>query len=74
MTDGKKITVSQPLGEITNSLCPYTFIRVHRSFVINLNYVDKYIGNLFYVHNKMIPIGRAYKKEALAHLNIVPKG
>lgn len=72
--DCKKYTVSQPLGEITNCLCPDTFIRVHRSYVININYVDKYIGNLFYVHNKMIPIGRAYKKEALSHLNIVPKG
>lgn len=72
--DCKKYTVTQPLGEITGYLCPDTFIRVHRSYVININYVDKYIGNLFYVHNKMIPIGRAYKKEALTHFNIVFKG
>ena len=72
-TDNKKLTISQPLGEIAGSLCPHTFIRVHRSYIINVNYVEKYAGNQFFVYNKMIPIGRAYKKEALSHFNIVAK-
>lgn len=71
LSDNKKITISQPLGEIANFLCPYTFIRIHRSFIINVNHVDKYIGNIFFIHNRMLPIGRTYKKEALSHFNIV---
>lgn len=70
-SDDKKITISQPLGEVANFLCPHTFIRIHRSFIINANYVDKYIGNFFIIRDMMLPIGRAYKKEALSHFNIV---
>lgn len=74
MSDNKMLTVSQPLGEICEFLCPNTFIRVHRSYVINRNYVDKYAGNIFIIHDKSIPIGRAYRKEALSNFNIVTKG
>ena len=73
-SDYRKMTVSQSLGEITSFLPDNTFIRTHRSYVININYVNKYVGNTFFVYDKMIPIGRAYKKEVLSHFNIVTKG
>lgn len=74
VSNNKNLTVAQPLGEIINSLPSDTFIRVHRSYVINIKYVNKYYGNIFYIQDKMIPIGRTYKKEALSHFNIVTKG
>ncbi|WP_300704584.1 LytTR family DNA-binding domain-containing protein [Bacteroides sp.] len=74
VSNNKKLTIAQPLGEIINSLPSDTFIRVHRSYVINIKYVNKYYGNIFYVQDTMIPIGRTYKKEALSHFNIVTKG
>ena len=63
VSNNKKLTIAQPLGEIINSLPSDTFIRVHRSYVINIKYVNKYYGNIFYVQDTMIPIGRTYKKE-----------
>lgn len=74
VSNNKKLTIAQPLGEIINSLPSDTFIRVHRSYVINIKYVNKYYGNIFYIQDTMIPIGRTYKKEALSHFNIVTKG
>lgn len=71
ISNNKKLTIAQPLGEIINSLPSDTFIRVHRSYVINIKYVNKYYGNIFYIQDTMIPIGRTYKKEALSHFNIV---
>lgn len=71
VSNNKKLTIAQPLGEIINSLPSDTFIRVHRSYVINIKYVNKYYGNIFYIQDTMIPIGRTYKKEALSHFNIV---
>lgn len=74
VSNNKKLTIAQPLGEIINSLPSDTFIRVHRSYVINIRYVNKYYGNIFYIQDTIIPIGRTYKKEALSHFNIVTKG
>lgn len=74
LTDNKVMTVSQPLGEIISKLPANIFIRVHRSYIININYVNKFNGNNIYVDGHMIPIGRLYKKEALSHFNIVSKG
>lgn len=73
VSNNKKLTIAQPLGEIINSLPSDTFIRVHRSYVINIKHVNKYYGNIFYIQDTMIPIGRTYKKEALSHFNIVAK-
>lgn len=74
MTGNKVITVSQPLGDIMGKLPTQIFIRVHRSYIININFVNKFYGNFFVIDNDTIPIGRMYKKEALSHFNIVSKG
>lgn len=74
ISNNKNLTIAQPLGEIINSLPSDTFIRVHRSYVINIKHVNKYYGNIFYIQDKIIPIGRSYKKEVLSHFNIVIKG
>jgi len=47
------------------------FIQVHKSFIININKVDKISGNTLFIADKKIPIGRTYKQELLKTLNIV---
>lgn len=39
-TNSKKVTVSKPLKEVENML-PKSFLRVHKSYVININYIEK---------------------------------
>lgn len=73
LSNCKKITVFQSLREIISFLPQESFIRVHRSYIININCVDKYYKNSLYVNNVAIPIGRAYKKETLSHFNIASK-
>ena len=73
MAKNKIMTIPQSLGEIVDSLPIDIFIRVHRSYVINIDYVDKYFDNTFYIFEATIPIGRTYKKDALSHFNIVSK-
>ena len=74
MSDDKRITIAQPLGDFITSLPSDIFIRVHRSYAINICHVEKYSCNIFYINNNAIPIGRAYKQEALSHFNIASKG
>lgn len=68
-----KITATYTLCAVMNclSLSNKHFIRIHRSFIINLDEITGYIGNSLLVGDKMLPIGRIYKKEVLSHLNVL---
>lgn len=72
-TEHKKITVSQPLGDIARFLPHDVFVRIHRSYIVNVNHVDRYGDNSFLIDGEKIPIGRIYKKEVLARFNIAMK-
>ena len=39
------------------------FIQIHRSFIININYIEKLTGNLAYINQQKIPVGKIYKVE-----------
>lgn len=41
--DGRKMTVSMRLKECEDLLPGHTFLRVHNSHIINLNYISKYV-------------------------------
>jgi DNA-binding LytR/AlgR family response regulator len=57
----KKILVQDTLSNWNNKLKDSGFIRVHRSYIVNLNKIDKVIGNLIYISDQKIPIGNTYK-------------
>lgn len=46
------------------------FTQVHKSYIINQEFVDKISGNEVFVDGHKIPIGRTFKKELLTTLNI----
>lgn len=37
------------------------FLQVHRSFILNLDYIEKLTGNIVYIENHKIPVGKTYK-------------
>ncbi len=42
MSDGRSFLASKPIKEFESQLPSEIFIRTHQSFIVNLNYVDKY--------------------------------
>ncbi len=62
----KALILSFPLSEACKIL-PENFIRVHRSFVVNLDYVTQVLGNRLYVKDTWITVGREYREETFAH-------
>ena len=38
------------------------FLQIHRSFIININYIEKLTGNLAYISKQKIPVGKTYKE------------
>lgn len=47
---------------------PDQFIRVHKSYVVNLSKVDKLSGNRLYLGHQEIPVGRSYREALLKHI------
>ncbi|WP_455592015.1 LytR/AlgR family response regulator transcription factor [Bacteroides sp.] len=71
LKDRTRFTVTHSLAETAGYLAEGPFLRVHRSFMVNLDYVDSYIGNLLYIGEHTVPIGRMYRKTILSGLNIL---
>lgn len=69
--DGKKIIVSKTLKEFDELLNPYHFWRIHKSHLINLNYLDKYVksegGDVLLKDGTKIPVSTR-KREKLLRL------
>jgi two-component system LytT family response regulator len=42
-TDGRKYTLSRTLKDVEQMLLPMDFFRIHQSYLINFNYLRKYL-------------------------------
>lgn len=61
MENSKPKIVLQTLKEIT-ALLPSFFTQAHRSYVVNLNAIQKLSDDALYLHNYTIPLSRSRKK------------
>jgi DNA-binding LytR/AlgR family response regulator len=70
-TSGQRNTVHCTLRSMEEKLSPDKFYRLHRSYLVGLNHIDKIEENTAYVGKQPIPIGEQYKKELLRKLNLI---
>lgn len=66
----KKHTVLTTMKSIEAKLND-NFMRVHRSYIVNLSKITNLDGNMLVVGKKLVPIGKSHKKPLLDKLNIV---
>ncbi len=70
LVDGSKLVTLFRLKNMENSLPSSMFMRVHRSYIINLNYISGYTkGRVFLVGDDYVPIGENYKEGFLSYVN-----
>lgn len=69
--NGKKSTVTHTLKSIDEKLFNYGFVRIHKSYVVNLSKVSTISGNNVFIGNQMLPIGKSYRKQLFEKLTIV---
>lgn len=55
--------------EAVNQLPADRFARVHRSYVVAINKIDKYERHQLTLNNRKVPIGEAYRQNLIALLN-----
>ncbi|PQV48161.1 LytTR family two component transcriptional regulator [Jejuia pallidilutea] len=62
--------VRASLNDMLNKL-NNTFIQVHRSYIINLSYIEQIHSNALVIQNKSIPVSKKYKELLFKHINLV---
>ncbi len=60
MQDGQEYTSYGRLDELEERLSSGLFVRCHKSFIVNLLYVNRLTREGFYIDGTLIPISRSY--------------
>lgn len=65
----KKYLSQEPLRYWEEHLDPKKFVRIHKSYILNISKIQKIIGNQVRLDEKTnLPIGRAYKEGFMQHV------
>ena len=65
----KKYLSQEPLHYWEEHLDPKKFVRIHKSYILNISKIQKIIGNQVRLDEKTnLPIGRAYKEGFMQHV------
>ncbi len=62
VTAGDTITTKYRIGDMENELSAKGFLRIHRSFIVNLNQVSAFTASDIEIGKAEIPIGESYKE------------
>ncbi|RHJ91314.1 LytR/AlgR family response regulator transcription factor [Parabacteroides bouchesdurhonensis] len=60
---GNKIIVIHSLTQMEHKLPSNIFVRIHRSYIVNMHHVDAFVGNILYIGKKRIPISNPYRQQ-----------
>jgi len=70
--DMKRIS-STPMGNVLEKIADPSFIKVHRSYVVNMKHVNYYEGNMIFLYglDEPIPMSEKYRNEFINNFDIV---
>ncbi len=63
------IVTRETISNIHEKLSKKRFIRIHRSFIINLNKIDSFSNEEIIIQKKSLPISRSYKDNVISFLS-----
>ncbi len=65
VTTDRLLSSSSTLQSFATSLAPYSFVQVHRSFIVNLNHIIRYTndGGIVMMNGDSVPLSRNSKEE-----------
>ncbi len=71
----KEVTLvtRENISSLESTLPSGSFVRIHRSFIINTQYITVISSDSIEIKGKELPIGRAFKKSAMAALSLKEK-
>lgn len=65
LTDGNVLKTRATLNKFSQKLPEASFVKIHKSFIVNLRYIGSYVDNCIKIHKYSLelPISRTYLKE-----------
>lgn len=70
-TDKQKYTIHSTMKGMQQKLDDGRFMRVHRSYIINVEMIESFDESLVFVKNQIIPVGGNYKRQLMERLGLV---
>jgi DNA-binding LytR/AlgR family response regulator len=70
-TPEQRFTVAQNLSQFERKADLLNLIRIHRSYVVNLNRVDSFEDSSIYILNHKLPLSETYRSEFLSKIKFV---
>jgi len=70
-TKDKFYSIHSPLKEVESKLPDAKFLRVHRSFIIQVGKIDTIEGGTLIINKKMVPVADTYRSALNQRLNIL---
>ena len=68
-TDESEYLISTTLKKLAETLNATPFIRIHRSFIVNVNYIDRIQNGYVFIGKHHFPIGRRYHDDFFNRIN-----
>lgn len=69
VTSQKNHITMVSIGEMQHKLPKNLFVRIHRSFLVNLNHIQNYTNTYVVIDRKSFPLGNVYKNAVLEVLD-----
>jgi len=66
--DHGSIKIKYKIGDLEPDLVTFPLVRIHRSFIVNINKITSFTANDITIGNKKLPIGPNYKDLVLKRL------
>lgn len=70
-TTTDRYTVLSTMKSISTRLPQAKFLRVHRSFIVSLDKIERLDDNMIVIKDKSIPVSRSYREGLMQHLNLL---
>ena len=57
------------MKQLESQLPAAQFMRIHKSYVVNLAAIERLSGNILVVGTRELPVGGTYRQDVLRHLH-----
>jgi two-component system LytT family response regulator len=69
LANGRVLLTAETIKQLESQLPAAQFLRIHKSYVINLAAIERFSGNILVVGTRELPVGSTYRQEVLRHLH-----
>lgn len=67
----KKYVTHNTIKNLEEKVNPLIFMKIHRSYIVNIRKVDNIHDNLLFINGIELPISKAHKADVLRRLNVI---